>query len=186
MLLIGFIFHEPILLRVGQYLVVSDDIERADVIRVLGGSPDRYLYGAELYKQGMGERLVFSLWDDYVPLLQRSKVEIIREYATAEGISADKVDYLEAISTFHEAEMTLELIENQQLDSVIIVSSPYHMRRASIIFDHVIGDKADLIYTPVPNSWTDFRIDWWRSEESTVAVLHEYIAIAYYFVKYIL
>ena len=156
------------------------------MIRVLGGSPDRYLYGAELYKQGWGDRLVFSLWDDYVPLLQRSKVEIIKEYANSQDIPAENIDYLEAVSTYHEAEMTLELINEKKLESVIVVSSPYHMRRASIIFNHVVGDNAKLIYVAVPDSWTDFRRDWWRSEESTVAVLHEYISIPYYFFKYIL
>lgn len=120
-----------------------------------------------------------------MPLLQRSKSEIIREYALAEEIPEDAIDFIPAESTYHEAVITKELIEQEQLRSVIIVSSPYHMRRIKFIFDHVIGDGAELIYVAVPEQWTDFRRDWWTSEESTVALLHEYIAMPYYYFKYI-
>jgi len=186
LLVAAVIFHESILTSAGNYLLVSDEPHHVDVIRVLGGSPDRYLYGVELFRQGYGDKLIFSLWDDYMPLLQRSKSEIISDYAQAEGLSPEDVTFWEAISTFHEAEMTLEYIEREQITSLIVVSSPYHMRRASIVFDHVIGDAAKIYYVPVPMSWSDYRADWWRSEESTVAVIHEYVAMIYYQFKYLL
>lgn len=177
--------HRQILTPLANFLVVSEQPVQADLIRVLGGSPDRYLYGAELYKQGYAPKILFSLWDDYMPLLQRSKTEIISEYAIAEGIPEDAIDFAPAESTYHEAQITKTMIESNRLNSVLVVSSPYHMRRIKMIFDHVIGDRAELIYVPVPDEWTDFRRDWWTNEESTVALLHEYIAIPYYFFKYI-
>jgi len=186
LLVAAVIFYESILTSAGTYLLVSDEPHHVDVIRVLGGSPDRYLYGVELFRQGYGDKLIFSLWDDYMPLLQRSKSEIISDYAQAEGLSPEDVTFWEAISTFHEAEMTLAYIEREQITSLIVVSSPYHMRRASIVFDHVIGDAAKIYYVPVPMSWSDYRTDWWRSKESTVAVIHEYVAMIYYQFKYLL
>ena len=185
--LAAYIFHRPILNGLGAYLVLSEPLEKADIIRVLGGSPDRYLFGTDLYKRGFGNKLVFSFWDDYLPLVRRTTSQLIKEYTQSQGIPEDALLILEGISTYQEALITKDLIESEGFRSVMVVSSPYHMRRASIIFDHVIGDRAKLIYVAVPPGWTDFRVsNWWQDEESAVSVLHEYVALVYYYFKYFL
>ncbi len=181
------IFHEPILNSAGSFLVVSDRLEKADIIRVLGGSPDRYLYGADLFRRGYGKKIVFSFWDNYLPLVQKSMSQIVKEYTKSQGVPEDAVLIFDGVSTYQEAVITRDLIEREGYKSVIVVSSPYHMRRASIIFDYVIGKRAKLIYVPVPEAWTDFRAEgWWRDEEAAVSVLHEYISIIYYYLNYII
>ena len=182
---IMYLTREPILLGLGNFLIVQDNLHPADLIHPLGGGLDRLDYAVELYKQGYAPKIHFSLWDDYMPLLQRSKSEIISEYALAQGFPEDAIDFAPAESTHHEALITRGIIEAENLDSVLVVSSPYHMRRIKMIFDHVIGDRAKLIYVAVPDEWSDFRREWWRDEESAVALLHEYIAIPYYYFKYI-
>jgi uncharacterized SAM-binding protein YcdF (DUF218 family) len=180
------LFNRPILLAVGSYLTASDAPERADVIRVLGGSPDRYIYGIELYKRGYAPKIIFSMWDNYLPLFHRSISEAVHDYALAEKIPESAVEITSALSTYNEAMLTKEMIEKNGFKSVLVVSSPYHMRRASMIFHHVIGKEAKLTFVAVPPGWTDFKTEWWKDEESTVAVIHEYVGIVYYLFKYIL
>ncbi|MBI1729556.1 YdcF family protein [Candidatus Acetothermia bacterium] len=183
---LAILFHRPILLAVGNYLTASDPPEKADVIRVLGGSPDRYIYGIELYKHGFAPKIIFSMWDNYLPLFHRSISEAVHDYAQAEKIPESAVEITSAVSTYNEAVLTKEMIEKNGFKSVLIVSSPYHMHRAAMIFRHVIGKEAKLIFVAVPSGWTDFKTEWWKDEESTVAVIHEYVGIVYYFFKYIL
>ena len=52
--------HRPILRAVGNFLVVEDDLQPADLIHILGGGyPDRLDYGAALYRAGFAP-LVFA------------------------------------------------------------------------------------------------------------------------------
>ena len=51
---------EPMLMAVGDLLVIENDLRRADLIQVLGGGPDRVEYGIELYRKGFGRLMLFT------------------------------------------------------------------------------------------------------------------------------
>ena len=61
------------------------------------------------------------------------------------------------------------------------MSSPYHMRRASLTWRRVAPDIT-VIPAPVPQSQF-YQSGWGPSLEQVGAILHEYQAIAYYWWK---
>ena len=52
--------REPILFAVGDFLVIEDALQPADVIHVISGPDDRTDYAIQLYKQGYGKQIFFT------------------------------------------------------------------------------------------------------------------------------
>ena len=56
-----FLAREPILSKVGDFLVVQDKVDVVDVIHVIAG-PDEYTdYAARLFQKGYGKKMFFTL-----------------------------------------------------------------------------------------------------------------------------
>ena len=107
-----------------NYLIVKEEPQKADVIIVLGGSLDRVPYAAKLYKLSFAPKVLLSGSGRYM-----------MRQALSQGIPESSI-LLEnrSLSTFENAKYSLKIMQDQGYKSAIIVTSPYHTRRASIIF----------------------------------------------------
>lgn len=182
--LLGFFVYEPVLLAIGNFLVINAPPEKVDGIKVLGGDPKRYIYGVELYQEGFGSRLMLSLNEEFNPLLRRTNSEIVKEFALVHGIPQSNVNIISTSSTYEEAETTRKLIDEKEIDSLLLVSSPFHMRRVSMTFNRVLGSEVSTHFTMVPFEKSNYQRSWWLDEDSISFVLQEYIKLGYYWVKY--
>ena len=144
-LLLGlFLVHQSVLFAIGDFLIVEDKLKSADLIHILGGGFDRLDYGLQLYEQGYGRRIFITGGDDAI---------VYRAYARANGAEAEHIlpPASWAVNTYEEAlELKQFLDRNSSAQSVIVVSSPYHMRRAQWAFQDVLGDQVNLQFAPVP------------------------------------
>jgi uncharacterized SAM-binding protein YcdF (DUF218 family) len=68
--------------------------------------------------------------------------------------------------------------------SVIVISDPYHMRRARWTYRHVLGASVDIQMAPVPFDLTPYRPRWWEDEASDRYVKDEYLKLVYYIARY--
>lgn len=184
LLVAAVIFHQPLLMSVGGYLSVSQPPTNADAIRVMGGHPERYRYAVDLFERGYGSRLILSLQERWDPLLQRTNVEIVRDFAEAEGVPKQTITVTSTASTYEEAVFTAQRINEAGLESVLVVSSPFHMRRVATTFRQVIGDRAELTFVAVPFERSTYQRAWWRDEDSISSVVHEYVSLVYYAFNY--
>jgi uncharacterized SAM-binding protein YcdF (DUF218 family) len=98
------------------------------------------------------------------------------------NIPADSIIMLtgEARSTFTEARVVRDyLLQHPTIESLIIVSSPSHMRRASMIF------RSALKYYDMPVSigcspsvYSGYKPQrWWKSKEDIQTVMTEYLKL---------
>lgn len=132
----------------------------ADVIVAISGGDTsaRVAEAAKLYKAGWAPKLIFSgaALDKSGP----SNAEAMQKQAIQLGIpeSALRLDS-RAADTEQNAKGTLELLDQRET-RIILVTSPYHQRRASLEFGRVIGDRAKIINHPTPTdrSWGRY---WW-------------------------
>jgi uncharacterized SAM-binding protein YcdF (DUF218 family) len=179
LLLLGlFLAHKPILLSIGSFLVVEDDLKPADLIHVLGGGFDRLDYGLQLYEQGYGRRLFITGGDD---------ASAYRAYVLANG--ADPEHILPAaswaVNTYEEAlELKQFLDRESSVQSVIVVSSPYHMRRAQWTFQEILGGQVTLQFAPVPFETARHQQQWWLDAGSRKIVIGEYFKLLFYHVNH--
>lgn len=164
----------PLLARL---LVVQDRLTKVDVLVTLGGDSDRELYAAELYRQGLAPNIIMSGCC--------SSAAKMAEKAIRAGVSASDI-FLEeqAASTYENALYAKEIMLARNFKSAIIVSSPYHMRRAKLVFERVFKNTGvKLLYSPTMDS--GFNVDGQcKSARDREIVRREYIKLIYYWFRY--
>lgn len=147
---LGFALHGPDL-----------PLERSEAIVVISGDEDlaRFREGLRLYRQGWGGVLIFSgaARDDPV-----SNAQVMRDLAVRAGVPENDIlaDH-EALDTLGNARNTRRLMEARGLRSALLVTSPYHLRRATITFDAAYaGSGIRLEPHAAPDSqWR--KLTWW-------------------------
>lgn len=188
---LAIVFHAKIFSPIGDFLMVAKSPQPADIIWILGIADERYAYGADLYQRGYGKKLIMSLEERDVSLLFetntiKTNVDAIQNYVMRKGIPESAVLMIAAKNTYEEALRAKEYIQENGIQSAMIVSSPEHMRRVKMIFDHVIGNNAQLTMTAVPLNQSRFKRSWWTDQYSLGRVIYEYLSLGYYFFRYIL
>lgn len=179
--------REPILLGIGNFLIIHDDFQPADLIHVLGGDVERIDYGIELYKKGWGRKILFTGGRVELPLVNATYSQLAKAYAETKGVPANGIlqDESTATSTFEEVLELQEILKNDpSLQGLLIVSSPYHLRRARWIFNKALHGRVQLQFAPVPFEKSRHRQRWWTEELSLQAVVNEYLKIPFYIWKY--
>lgn len=172
--LLVFAGHSLLLDKAGRYLLEKDALKPADVIVVLAGEEkERIDYGVRLFKDGWSrkDRIIMS---GGPAVGDRSSAALMKEYAAHLGIPARDI-LTEALSrsTEENALYTRKLLLKKGYKSIILVTSPYHSKRASVIFRKILGRNWKIINAPCEPSWFSFD-GWWRRPRDRDAVLSEF------------
>ncbi|WP_448541147.1 YdcF family protein [Roseiflexus sp.] len=131
-------------LLVAPWLIVDDAGETADAIVVLGGEaypPNRTIHALNLYKQQRAPVVVFTggALPGQPPEISSARVAL--RYALARGLPAEVALVVDtAQSTYDEATLVRDLAAHHGWRSLIIVTDPYHTRRAVRTFRAIIPD----------------------------------------------
>jgi len=164
--------------HIGLFLVVADEPQPAEVLLVLSGDRgERMEYAFSLYEAGLADLFILSGGPLYADL---SEADLLRRHAGILGVPDEKI-ILEsrAANTYQNALYTRELMELYGLESALVVSSPYHMRRVRVLFDEVYaGSGIELFFVPVANSWFDPEC-WWETSQGRRLVFSEYAKLAF-------
>lgn len=176
--------------RTGHWLMKESVPAHADAIVLLMGSfPERVLEAVDLYHEGKSARLliVYESMGPYQVLESRGAdiirtTEQARDAAIDLGVPADCITMLpgEARSTLDEAVAVSEFIKrNSDIDTLLLVSSPAHMRRAYMIFSRILRNTERPVYIGTsPSSYSSFNPDkWWRRKEDVQSVVSEMVKI---------
>ena len=163
---------------------------RADAVLILMGTiADRVLETNDIYLSAYTENIIIV---DNLQIgreqLQKAGISIPNKAALSISalqqlrIDAEKITLLpgSAPSTRAEAEITASYLkQNPQINTLIIVSSSAHMRRAIMIFEDTFSDN-DLNVTLIsaPSKYSGFNAKhWWTDRESAKQVFMEYVKI---------
>ena len=152
---------------------------RADAIIVISGDEQmaRFREGVNLYKQGLGRYLVFSgaARDNGT-----SNADVMHDLALQAGVPRQAImeDSL-GEDTWGNAVYTRQVLEQHGLQSAILVTSPYHVRRAKVTFDAAYaGSGISLVVHSAPDSeWR--KLSWWRDAETRRLTFSELQKLAY-------
>lgn len=179
-------FRQRIQLVIGDYLVVKDDIYPVDIIHVIAGDDYRTDYAIQLYKQGYTKYIFFTGgWCKYHGYYHGAHG---KELALRGGVPEEAIIYNDSLvtSTYDETTLLKTWISESpiHISSVIVVSDPFHMRRARWTTQHLMGDEVDILMAPVPFDQTPYKQQWWTDSISKNYVKNEYIKSIYYFFRY--
>lgn len=137
----------------GQLRKTPDDMQRADVVVVLSGmlgvvnsrggpmyewgDPDRYFAGLELMQAKKGRLIMFT--GGILPWQRQLQSEGVYLAAIAKqaGLSENQVIVTENVqNTAQEATAVKQYLNAHQLNSIILVTSAFHMPRAERLFNN--------------------------------------------------
>ena len=180
------VFREQLLLFIGDFLIIQDRLQPADVIHVIAGEDYRADYAIQLYKEGYGKTLFFT--GGWCQRHQYEHGEHARQRSLTQGVPQRDIAWDESTvtSTYMEAERLKAWIIQSSIPirSVIVVSDPFHMRRISWIYKKVFGKDIQIQMAPVPFSLTPYQRTWWRDWASRNYVKDEYMKYFYYMARY--
>jgi uncharacterized SAM-binding protein YcdF (DUF218 family) len=182
-----FLTREPILLALGDFLVVKDELQPADAIHVISG-PDntRIDYAIQLYQQGFARQIIFT--GGWCDCTGSNWAESGGRRARQQGLPLEAiiVDGSEVTSTYAEIGRLKEAITHSPIPihSIIGVSDPFHMWRSRWTYRKVLGDQISIQMAPVPFNLSPNKRIWWADEASRQYVKDEYLKIAYYYARY--
>lgn len=181
------------LLRGGHYLVKYDPLQAADALLILTGSKgDRALHAADLFHKQYAPLILIV--NDHEPgkeylsgkgVYLPNAAEITRDLLLQMQLPAGSIQLIPAAaqSTMDEAEaLSNWLIQNEQIQSLIIVSSESHTRRAVKIFENRFRKhNLEIAIISAPSPYTGFQPNrWYTHRESAKDVFNEYAKLIWY------
>jgi len=180
----------PLLRGAAELWIVSDPVEAADVVVILGGGVEtRPFAAADYYRSGLVKGVLLSnVSPNRVEALgiAPSHVELNRSVLLKLGVPATAIEVFGAglSNTYEEAVALRVWAERTHPRAVIVPSEIFSSRRVRWIVRHALADTATEAYVPALDSPEYNRRTWWKHEQGVIAFQNEIIKYAYYRFKY--
>ena len=190
-------FRAPVLVGLGAYLIVEHSPQESDLILCLaGGNIERGLATVDAFRRGLAPKVFMARSeppDGYELLRERGvdypqNVDLMIMLLEQQGIprSVFLTSDRTVDSTIDEAEYIRNLISKRGDESLILITSPTHSRRAWLTFKKVFKETNVRILV-LPSSYSEFNPeDWWKQRKYLREVIIEYQKLIYYTFKYFL
>lgn len=160
------------------YLSPQDKLEKTDAIVVVsGGDTDaRINEGVNLYMDGFSDRIIFS---GAAAEGEVSNASAMRNIAIRKGVSGEAILIEEDSKTTEEnAANVARIIKDEGMKSMVLVTSPYHQRRAYESFRDELGKEFKIInHSAKDSQWR--KADWWSNEQARFLTIGEIIKNVY-------
>ena len=175
-----------------RYLIVRAEPLRADVVVVLSGSSvydERIGHGIGVLRDGRAQSIVLTndgLRGRWSRRRQANltSTERAKDALLDAGIPEQRLIILpqRVKSTYDEAVAVREFAEKAGIRNILVVTSPYHSRRALWVFRRVL-EPAGVevgIDSPPPGQQSPRPGSWWLSRTGWRSVALEYVKLVYY------
>ncbi len=200
LLLLGLFFlfsSEPILTRLGSFLILDEKPVDSDAVVVLNSGVEYYprlIEAADLFQKGFVKRIVINgnrKTDTLRSLEEKGFKECCPWYENSlrilslYGVPRDRVMWIsaeDAYDTVSEAEIVGNELVQKGFKSIIVTTSKYHTKRARFIWVKMFGDRLSICAVSAKSDPFDPN-GWWKEGRQVRWVLAEYGAWIYYYWK---
>jgi uncharacterized SAM-binding protein YcdF (DUF218 family)/glycosyltransferase involved in cell wall biosynthesis len=182
------IFYTNFVWLVARPLQINAPLSSADAVVVFaggvgesgkagGGTEERVQYAVDVFKRGLANRMVLS--SGYV--YSFPEAQVMRSLAMQQGVPDDAIIIEERSTDTHQnVEYVNGILKSRGWRSALLVSSPYHMRRALMVWRKSAPDVRIVPAAPPRSQFYDHARG--ASFDQLRAIVHEYGAIvAYWF-----
>lgn len=188
-------YRLPLLIKLGEYLVVEHEGKGADlIVCIAGNNLERAPGAAAVYEKGLAP-YIFRAKEltpdgfDYVkkkigdyPAEFDLFTQIIRGFGIAPEVILSPDDRVG--STIEEARLVRDQALAKGFKSLILVTSPIQSRRTWLTFKKVFK-KDNITILSLPSHYQAFNPkDWWKNREYAKEVIFEYQKLIYYKLAY--
>ena len=178
LLLLGTAFYAgrtPLLTAAGNFLIVTDPVEDAEIVVVLAGDGTgrRLMRAVELVREGRAPRI---LVDGPPGLYDRYECDLAIEFAVNRGVPREILDRfpIGARSTLDESRVVDRELRRRGIRTALVVTSNFHTRRARSIFARYTSGEVRYLF--VAALYDDFQPDrWWLTRSGKKVAALEYL-----------
>ncbi len=192
------IFYSPLMWYIAEPLKIVQQPKKVDAIVVFGGGAgesgvagqgyeERVTHAVNLFKKGYAGHIIFS--SGYTNIMKEP--DVMKALAISLGVPYDAIIVeTESSNTYRNVLNVKDILKEKGWDKILLVSSPYHIRRVSLVFKKN-AKGIDVVYTPTPRSqFYDYDSNSKGSnlfKKTTLKQLqgfnHEYFGIIFYWWK---
>lgn len=179
----------------GGFLIVEVPVDRADAIIVLSGSAsyiERADEAAALFKAGVATKILLTNDDEQSGWSESEKrnpyfFELMRWQLLHGGVPETAIEVLmpTALGTHGEAQIVVDAALQKNFRSLMLVTSPYHTRRALWTYKRTDSEKgANLVFGMQSASHSRYYTEWYCRWLELRTISSEYVKLAYYAARY--
>jgi uncharacterized SAM-binding protein YcdF (DUF218 family) len=177
-----------LLYRIAELFVVHHRLEKADVIYLLNGEHEtRPFLAADLYRKGFAPRIWVAQTESdppeklgLVPNDTAINVGVLKKL----GVPEDRITIIPfpngVSSTWEEALALRRFVNHHPVESILVLTSSLHTRRAYWTFKKVFSDTPIRIRMAEAPHWGFDQTNWWRNERGVFTIVSETIKLFYY------
>ena len=167
----------------GEQLVLRDSLVKSDAIVVFSGNGEesyrntsyqrRALDAVRLYREGYSKNIYISSGiDQTIP-----EIEFIKLFLISKDIPDASIHLLEQYptSTYKNVIMVNKMLNENNVKSIIFITSPYHSLRAQLTWEKN-APNIDIISPPVVDTPTN-KLLWAIGMDKIKIISYEYLAI---------
>lgn len=153
--------------------------DEVDLLVVLTGGSGRIDEGVKLLSSGKGELLFISGGGEKIDIdhvLKENEINpLLKESIIFENLSK---------STYENALMTKEIVKSYQIKSIALITSAYHIKRASYTFRRILPEDVKIYPYRVKTSL--FKIDrWYKDSKSRKIIFSEFYKYHWYRLRFL-
>lgn len=167
---------QPALRILAKSLVYETSVSKADALVVLGGGIGRRVEKAvDLYNKEMAAKVYFTGGK----LLDTSEAQLMAAYAAARGIpKTNQIIEQESQSTTDHPKYLKPIFIDNNIQSIIIVTSRFHTKRSFLTFQKVLGDEYEIMVVAAEDG-IDYDA-WWQQHEMIQKIVIEWQKYLWY------
>jgi len=183
------LFQTPLVWLLASPLKIIESPQPADCIVVFaggvgesgqagGGYQERVKQAADLYRLGFANHVIFSSGFAFA----FREAEVMRALAIDNGVPASAIELETSAANTHEnVVFSRRILDEHGWRRILLVSSPYHMRRALLTWRKAAPEIA-VVATPPPKSQF-YAHDRGASLDQMRGIAQEYTAIVWYWLR---
>lgn len=183
------LFHTPLVWFAGNQLAVRHDPKKADAIVVFSGDGEssyinqsyqrRTLDAIHYFKSGYAPLIILSSGKDQTI----SEVELIRSLLINRQVPDRSIKILNLYprSTFENVVLVKDILNKNNINSILLITSPYHSRRALWVWRKAMPELN--VFAPKVIDTPNSSPQWSASLDQIKVIIYEYAAIVYYWCK---
>jgi len=190
-------WRQAFLERIYEGLIRADPIQPVDLIFVMAGRMNRKRYALQLYRRGVGPKLVLSVGRFEISKMSQTEFPFIDELIAVRSVtpssrrhffvsldqSGTRVELASVPqwNTYGEVVGLKHYLEREAAAKIMVVSTGIHLRRTAYTISRVMKNQpCEILYCPVPDSDDLRKQSWWTRADSRYYVISEAIKLAGY------
>jgi uncharacterized SAM-binding protein YcdF (DUF218 family) len=186
----SWLYRVPLLQWAANVWIISDSVEAADAVAVLGGGlEDRPFAAADYYRRGLVPKVLLASarTSPSVKLgVSPSDVALSRAVLTELGVPETAIETFgtDLSSTFEESIALREWVERNHAMRIIVPTEVFSSRRVKWMLERTLAGTGAQVRVPALESYEYSRDEWWRKEQGLIAFQTEVVKYFYYRFKY--